>query len=65
MKTITANKNDSGQRLDKFLLKAFPLLPESLMYKAIRTKDIKVNKKQIIICFFTSNVNILFCLFLL
>ena len=46
MKTITANKNDSGQRLDKFLLKAFPLLPESLMYKAIRTKDIKVNKKR-------------------
>lgn len=40
------NQNDSGQRLDKYLSKAMPDLPFSLMYKAIRTKDIKVNKKR-------------------
>ncbi len=40
------NSNDSGQRLDKYLSKAMPALPFSLLYKAIRTKDIKVNKKR-------------------
>jgi len=40
------NNNDSGQRLDKYLSKALPSLPFSMMYKAIRTKDIKVNKKR-------------------
>ena len=43
---FTVNSNDSGQRLDKFLSKALPSLPFSMMYKAIRTKDIKVNKKR-------------------
>lgn len=43
MKELIIGKNDAGQRLDKFLKKAFPLLPDSLMYKAIRRKDIKVN----------------------
>lgn len=40
------NKNDSGQRLDKYLSKVMPALPFSMMYKSIRTKDIKVNKKR-------------------
>lgn len=43
MKELTIGKNDAGQRLDKFLKKAFPLLPDSLLYKAIRKKDIKIN----------------------
>ena len=30
MKQITITKDDSGQRLDKFMEKAFPLLPRSL-----------------------------------
>lgn len=39
-------KNDAGQRLDKYLQKAFPQMPKSLMYKAIRNKKIKVNRKR-------------------
>lgn len=38
--------NDAGQRLDKFLTKAFPDLPFSLLYKSVRTKKIKVNRKR-------------------
>lgn len=43
MKTLLIKKNDSNQRLDKFLTKSLPLLPASLMYKYIRSKRIKVN----------------------
>lgn len=46
MKSFTVNKNDSGQRLDRVLLKMFPSLPRSLMYKEIRKKNIKINKKR-------------------
>ncbi len=46
MKIITVNKNDAGQRLDKFLTKAVKGLPQSMMYKLIRTKKIKVNRKR-------------------
>ena len=46
MKEFTINKNDAGQRLDKYLTKSFPLLPQSLMYKYIRSKRIKVNGKR-------------------
>ena len=46
MKTLTINKNDSGQRLDKFLTKKFKNLPMSLMNKYIRKKDIKINGKR-------------------
>lgn len=46
MRILTINKNDAGQRLDKFLSKSLPSLPHSLMYKAIRTKKIKVNRKR-------------------
>ncbi|MCL2578543.1 MAG: RluA family pseudouridine synthase [Oscillospiraceae bacterium] len=44
MKSFVIGKNDAGQRLDKFLRKAVPGLPVSLLYKAIRQKDIKINK---------------------
>ena len=46
MRVLTVNKNDAGQRLDKFLSKAVPSLPTSLMYKLVRTKKIKVNRKR-------------------
>lgn len=46
MQIITIKKNDAGQRLDKFLTKAVNGLPASLMYKYIRTKKIKVNRKR-------------------
>lgn len=40
------NDNDSGQRVDKFISKALPDLPKSMMYRLIRKKDIKVNGKR-------------------
>ena len=43
MKSFTVGKNDAGQRLDKFITKTVPSLPQSLMYKYIRLKRIKVN----------------------
>ena len=43
MKEITITKNDAGQRLDRFLGKAVPLLPASLAQKYIRLKRIKLN----------------------
>ncbi len=43
MKTFTIGKNDSGQRLDKFVTKAAGNLPQALLYKYIRIKRIKVN----------------------
>jgi 23S rRNA pseudouridine955/2504/2580 synthase len=46
MQCITIGKNDAGLRLDKFLMKTYPNLPVSLMYKAIRKKDIKQNGKR-------------------
>ena len=46
MRSITIKKNDAGQRLDKFQTKAVKGLPTSLMYKYIRTKKIKVNRKR-------------------
>jgi len=46
MKRFTIEKNDKDKRLDKFILKAVPMLPTSLMFKYIRTKHIKVNGKK-------------------
>ena len=45
MREITIQKNDAGQRLDRFVAKALPLLPPALMQKYIRLKRIKVNGK--------------------
>ena len=45
-KEVTIQKNDAGQRLDKFLTKAYPNLPQSMLYKSIRKKDIKLNGKR-------------------
>ncbi|MBQ2719704.1 MAG: RluA family pseudouridine synthase [Clostridia bacterium] len=46
MRELTIGKNDAGQRLDKFLSKALPDLPKSLLYKSVRTKKIKRNRKR-------------------
>lgn len=43
MKEITIGQNDAGQRLDRFLSKAVPLLSASLAQKYIRIKRIKCN----------------------
>ncbi len=45
MKELKITKNDAGQRLDRFLGKAVPLLPESLLQKYIRIKRVKLNGK--------------------
>ena len=45
MKELTVRPNDAGQRLDRFVGKAVPLLPESLLQKYIRLKRIKLNGK--------------------
>lgn len=47
MKEIRINKNDAGQRLDKYLSKRFKTMPKSLMYKYLRTKYIKLNGKKV------------------
>ena len=47
MKEFTIGPNDAGQRLDRFLAKAVPLLPASLAQKYIRLKRIKCNGKRI------------------
>ena len=46
MKEFTIGSNDAGQRLDRFLAKAVPLLPASLAQKYIRIKRIKCNGKR-------------------
>lgn len=46
MKKFVINDNDSGQRVDKFVSKALPELPKSMMYRLIRKKDIKINGKR-------------------
>lgn len=46
MKSFIIGKNDAGRRLDKFIRQAMPALPSSLMYRYIRTKHIKVNRKK-------------------
>ena len=46
MKELTISQNDAGQRLDRFLAKAVPLLPASLAQKYIRLKRIKRNGQR-------------------
>ncbi len=46
MRELTVGKNDAGQRVDKFLTKAAPKLPKSLLYKYLRLKRIKLNGKR-------------------
>ena len=45
MHELIIKKNDAGQRLDKFITKTLDL-PMSLLYKSIRLKKIKVNRKR-------------------
>ena len=47
MKSFKIGENDQGQRLNKFIKKAFLNVPNSLIYKSIRKKNIKINKKAL------------------
>lgn len=46
MREIVIGKNDADQRVDKFIMKTMKDMPKSLMYKYIRNKKIKVNRKR-------------------
>lgn len=46
MREFIINRNDADQRLDKYLAKSLKRLPKGLMYKYIRNKKIKVNRKR-------------------
>lgn len=46
MRELIVNRNDAGQRLDKFLSKTLRTMPPALMYKFIRLKKIKVNRAR-------------------
>lgn len=46
MKSFVISSKDAGQRVDRFIQKSFANLPRSLMFKEIRKKNIKVNKKR-------------------
>lgn len=47
MREFQIGPNDAGQRLDRFLAKAVPLLPASLAQKYIRLKRIKLGGKRV------------------
>lgn len=46
MKTYTIGANDAQKRIDRYLSKILPGMPNSLMYKYLRTKRIKLNGKK-------------------
>ncbi|MEG1858601.1 MAG: S4 domain-containing protein, partial [Pseudoflavonifractor sp.] len=46
MKEYTIEKNDAGQRLDRWLSKTMPLLPAPLAQKYLRLGRVKVNGKK-------------------
>ncbi len=47
MREITVNKNDAGQRLDKFLTKYLVNMPQAMLYKSLRKNCVRVNGKHI------------------
>ena len=47
MREIIISENDAGQRLDKFLTKSMPLLPQSMLYKGLRKNCVRINGKHI------------------
>lgn len=47
MRKLKIDKNNSNQRLDKFLLKYLNKAPKSFIYKMIRKKNIKLNNSKV------------------
>lgn len=47
MKEFTINNNDAGQRVDKFLTKLLPNMPQSMLYKSLRKNCVKLNGKHV------------------
>ena len=46
MQEIIINKNEAGQRFDKYLFKYFKEAPQSFVYKMLRKKNIELNSKK-------------------
>lgn len=46
MKKIIITKSEDGMRLNKYLKKIFPNIPDSLLYKLIRKKYFELNNKR-------------------
>lgn len=46
MREFLAGKNEEGVRLDRFVKKVAPGLPDSLLQRYIRTKDVKINGRS-------------------
>lgn len=47
MREIIIGKNDAGQRLDKFLHKLMPNLPDSMLHKGLRKELVRLGKKHV------------------
>ncbi len=47
MHRFCIGENDAGQRADRFLMKACPSLPKSLLYRTFRKRDVKLNGRRI------------------
>lgn len=47
MKEVKIRKNDSGQRIDRFLRKYLSKAPRSFIYRMIRKKNIKLNNNRV------------------
>ncbi len=47
MREFIVGKNDKNQRLDKFLTKLCPTMPEAMLYKSLRKECVRVNGKHI------------------
>ena len=43
MRSVILGKNDGGQRLDKYMSKAFPTMSQAMIYKYLRKKCVRVN----------------------
>lgn len=46
MREVTINANDANQRLDKFLTKYMPGLPQGMLYKGLRKNCVRINGKH-------------------
>ena len=47
MREFIVGKNDSNQRLDKFIMKLCPSIPSAMLYKSLRKDCVKINNKHI------------------
>lgn len=47
MREFIINRNDGGQRLDKYLRKLLPTMPKSMLYKSLRKNCVRLNGRHI------------------